>query len=367
MNKKIELKYNIIKPLFAIGVAYLIAIGIILATSANPWTSVRIFVTGPLGSSRYLANVVEMMIPLMFTGLAILMMFKVSQYNLVVEGIFFLAGSLSAYIAINTNMPSVVSPIVIILICGVVGSLIAFIPAWLKVKFQANELVTSLMMNYILFNLGMYILNYHMFDIASGFNASFRIPVVSKLALLVPKTRIHYGLIIALVAVAAISYVVYRMKLGYEMGIVGENPNFAKYSGIKVAKTVIVAQLIGGFLAGVGGSVEILGLYPRFQWEILTNYGFDGIVIATLARTNPVLVPVAAFFLAYMRTGADIVARRSDVPVEFVGVIQAIVLVLVGATLLLENFKRREIVAASKKEIQSGDFRLNEEIKKEAI
>lgn len=356
MIKKIEFKYNILKPLFAIFVAYVIAIMLILFTSATPLSSVQIFLIGPLGSTRHLANVIEMTIPLLFTGLAILMMFKVKEFNLAVEGIFFLAGALSAYIAINTSFPAILSPIIIILLCGWIGGLVALIPAILKVRFKANELVTSLMLNFILFNLSMYILNYHMFDVASGFNASFRIPIISKLALMIKGTRIHYGLIIAILAVIFISYIIYKTKLGYEMEIVGENDKFARYSGIKVTKTVILAQLIGGFLAGVGGAVEVLGLFPRFQWEILTNYGFDGMVVATLARNNPLAVPVTAFFLAYMRTGADIVARRSDVPVEFVNVIQAIVLILVGATLLLEKYKRKEIVKASQKNIIKGEL-----------
>ncbi len=352
LRNKIEIKYSVLKPLVSILIAYVIAILIIFATSKTPIETSLIFITGPFSSGRTFANVIETMIPFIFTGLGIALMNRASQFNLIGEGVFFFVGAVTAYVAINTSFPSIVSPTVLILLSGIIGSLIALIPAILKIRFKANELVSSIMMNYILLNLGLYVLNYHMRDMQAGYNASFKIPLVSKLPIIIPGTRIHFGLVIALLAVAAVSYLVYRTKIGYEIDMVGQNQNFAKYSGIKVVKVILIAQLIGGFLAGVGGSVEILGLYNRFQWEILTGRGFDGVVVASIARLNPILIPVTAFFLAYMRTGAEIVSRRSDIPVEFVNVIQAIVLVLVGAQLLLESYRRREIVKASKIKIE---------------
>lgn len=352
-KRKIELKYAILKPLVSIAIAYVIAILIIAVSAKNPAEAIGIFIVGPFSSVRTFANVIETMIPFMFTGLAIVIMNRASQFNLIGEGVFFLSGAVAAYIAINTNLPPVISQVVIILASGLVGAVIALIPAVLKVRFKANELVSSIMMNYVLLYLGLYLLNYHMRDMAAGYNASYLIPVVSKLPVILDGTKIHFGIFIALAAFGLISYIIYRTKLGYEIDLVGQNQNFAKYSGVKVAGIIILTQVIGGFLAGVGGSVEILGYYNRFQWEVLTGRGFDGVVTATVARRNPLVVPLTAFFLAYMRTGASIVSRRADIPVEFVNVIQAIVLVLVGAQLLLESFRRKEIVAQSKKQLSA--------------
>ena len=124
---------------------------------------------------------------------------------------------------------------------------------------------------------------------------------------------------------------------------------------MKIVKITLIAQLIGGFLAGVGGSVEILGMYNRFQWETLTNHGFDGVLVATLARKNPILIPITSFFLAYMRIGADLASRSSDIPVEFVSIVQGIVLLLVGAQLFLDSIKRKEIVKNSEKEFKTKE------------
>lgn len=351
MSRKIELKYNVLKPLVSIAIAYAIAIAIIGLVSKQPGTAIATFIVGPLRSTRSMANVIEMMIPFVFTGLGIAVMQKASQFNVVGEGVFFLTGAVGAYIALNTALPAVLSPAFIILACGLVGSIIALVPAVLKVKFKANELVSSIMLNYVLLNLGLYMMNYTMRDIAAGFNASFKLPLVSKLPVLLPGTRIHAGALVAAVVVVLVSYLMFRTRFGYELGVVGENENFARYSGIRVTRVVLLVQALGGFLAGMGGSVELLGLYQRFQWETLTGYGFDGVVVATIARRNPLLVPLSAFFLAYMRTGADIVSRRTDIPVEFVNIIQAIALILVAAQMLLEKARLREIVAASRKTI----------------
>lgn len=343
-SKKIELRFTLIRTLIAILIAYSLALIIILFASKQPLTAISLFLFGPLTSFRRFANVIEMMIPFIFTGLAITVMQKANSFNVIGEGVFFISGAVSAYIAINTALPAVLSPMVLILVSGILGALIALIPAILKLKWKANELVSSIMMNYILFFFSMYLLNYWMRDINAGYNASYKIPLVSKLPVIIPGTRIHFGLILAIIAVAVISFIMYKTKLGYSITMVGENEKFANYSGIKTVSIILIAQMIGGFLAGVGGSVEILGMYNRFQWEVLTNHGFDGVLVGVLSRKNPLVLPVSAFFLAYMRTGADIAARSTDIPVEFVSVVQAIVLMLVGAQMFLEAWKKRAIV-----------------------
>ncbi len=348
-SKKIETKFTLIRTLLAILIAYSLALGIILFASKQPFTAIQLFLFGPLTSFRRFANVIEMMIPFTFTGLAICVMQKANQFNLIGEGVFFIGGAVTAYMAINTNLPAVLSPMMLILVSGTIGALIALIPAILKLKWKANELVSSIMMNYVLYFFSMYMLNYWMRDLDAGYNASYKIPAVSKLPILLSGTRIHFGIIIAIIAVVAVSFMMFRSKLGYAITMVGENEQFARYSGIKTGMIILIAQMIGGFLAGVGGSVEILGMYNRFQWEVLTNYGSDGVLVGVLARKNPIVLPVAAFFLAYMRIGADIAARSTDIPVEFVSVVQAIVLMLVGAQMFLEAWKKREIVKNSQK------------------
>ncbi len=351
-TKKIEQRYDVLRTFIAIGIAMVLALVVIYFISDEPIKAMNSFLFGPLSTFRRFANVIELMIPITFTALGICVMYQAAQFNLIGEGVFFICGAIATWLALNLNLPTGLHAVVVILISGLVGGLIAMIPAVLKVKWKASEVVSSIMMNYVLQLAGIYLLMYHMKDMASGFNASYIIPDSAKLPVLIPKTRVHAGLIIVVLMIVLVYIFLYKTKWGYEIRMTGENMNFAKYSGIKVNKVILYASLIGGFLAGMGGSVEILGMYTRFQWERSPGYGWDGMMVAILAKKNPALVPFAAFFLAYLRIGADVISRTSDVPVEFVNVIQAIVIMFIAAEMFLSGMKHRAITRESRKQLE---------------
>ena len=148
---------------------------------------------------------------------------------------------------------------------------------------------------------------------------------------------------------------IYKTPFGYAMRTVGSNPNFAKYAGISVTGTVVAAQIIGGAFAGLGGAVEILGRYERFRWLEMPNYGFDGLIVAVMAHRNPALVPVGALLLAYIRTGADIVTRTTDIPAEFVSIVQGIIILLIAAEMFLSGLKRRMIFKSARESLENTE------------
>jgi simple sugar transport system permease protein len=131
--------------------------------------------------------------------------------------------------------------------------------------------------------------------------------------------------------------------------MVGLNSKFAGYSGISIAGVVLLAQVLSGAIAGLGGAVEILGVFRRFQWLASPGYGFDGVIIAILSRNNPLLVPFGALFLAYLRTGADVMAMYSDVTSEMVSLIQAVIILLVTAEAFLSGYRHRMVVKEAKR------------------
>lgn len=329
------------RTILAILIALLIALAAILFVSEEPVIALSLFLLGPLKSMRHFGNVLEMMIPLLFTGLAVSIMFSASQFNLGAEGAFFLGGIASTYIAVRWALPHVIHPTVAILAGGLVGALFCGIPAYLKVKWNATELVSSLMLNYIALFLGLYIINYFLRDVNAGAMVSYKLAETSKLIKLIPKTRVHFGIVIAIISVIAAFYFMYRTRWGYRIRMTGLNSSFALYSGIQTASVIILAQLLGGFIAGVGGSIEVLGMYRRFSWQTLPGYGWDGIIVAILARNNPALIPVGAFFLAYLRIGADIMARTSDVQSEVVYIIQGVMIVLIAAESFLVHYRHK--------------------------
>ncbi len=228
-----------------------------------------------------------------------------------------------------------------------VGAVFALVPAVLKIKYESNEVVVSIMMNFILVLLGRYILLHKMSDPSVTYNASGIIPVAARLTKILPGTEISSGIFLALIAVVLVHLFLYKTTKGYEIRMTGQNIEFAKYAGISVVGTLIIAQMIGGALAGIGGTVELLGKYERFIWMASLSYGFDGMLVAVISKGRPLLVVPSAFFLAYIRIGSDVVGSVTDIPLEFVLVIQAIVIMLVAADLFLSGFKHKLIVKES--------------------
>ncbi|QUI25044.1 ABC transporter permease [Vallitalea pronyensis] len=343
-----NLKFEAIRTSLAILIALAIALILIFSVSSQPLEALKEFLYGPIDSVRHFGNVIELAIPLTFTGLAISIMFKAKQFNLGAEGGFFIGAIIAMIVAIQVTLPAGIHPTVAILLGGVAGAIVLCIPAILKVRWGATELVSSLMLNYIAFFIGMYLLNYHFRDPNAGAMYSYKFPKAANLMRLIPKTRVHFGLIIVIVMIILCYYFLYQTKWGYAIRVTGENKRFAEYSGINTAKIIILAQVIGGFIAGMGGATEVLGMYKRFSWQASPGYGWDGVIVAILARNNPALVPIGALFLAYLRVGADQMARSTDVQSEVVAIIQGVIIVLIVADSFLSKYKHKLIYKEAK-------------------
>jgi len=353
--KNIEQRFKIIRVAVAITLALLIAMVVILLSSSDPWKTMNDFITGPLSTTRRMGNVIELMIPLLFTGVGVSIMFSAGQANLASEGAFFLGGVAASFVAIMFMLPAGIHPVFAILAGGLVGAMIGVIPAILFVRFQALPIVSSIMLNFVSLFLGLYLISYVLIDPTVGFPASKLFASTATLPRLFSVTRIHLGLILGIITVIIGYLFLMKSKWGYSIRIIGKNPHFAKYSGINVSFYIILCQIIGGAIAGMGGAIEQIGLFDRFQYQRLSGHGFDGVLIAILAGFNPKLVPIAALFLAYLRTGADIISRTSDVPIELVFIIQAVMIVFIASERFLEGWKHRKIVKTSTAQLASEE------------
>lgn len=329
-----------LRTLLAIGISLLVAFAVILIVSKEPLVALNSFVFGPISTFRRFGNVIELMVPLMFSGLATIFLFRTGLFNLSAEGSIFFGAVAATVVSLTLDLPPTLLLIVSLLSAGVVGALITFIPGVLKVKCNANEIVTSLMSNYVILDLGLYIIQDHFRDPEINTMYSYKFPEGVDLPFIIDKTRIHAGLIIIILIIIASYYILNRTSFGYKSQLVGSNFKMANYSGINSTGIILLTQLIGGFIAGLGGSVELFGMYDRFQYTGLTGYGWDGILIAIVAKHNPKLLPLSALFVAYIRVGADIMARQSDVPFEIMQIIQAIVIVFISATVLLSRYRK---------------------------
>ena len=347
-------RFELFRMLFAIVIALLVSFGIIFLVSSQPLTAIYTLITGPFKSRRNFANVIEAMIPLIFTGTGVCIMFSANQINLAGEGAFHIGGLVSAVVALELGLSAGLSQVVAILLSGLAGAVFTAVPAVLKIKTNSSVLVSSLMLNYLAQWFATFILMPFICDPSIG-SGSYPIPEELKLPAMIEKTRIHAGLLVALAAAVLGYFFLYRSRTGYELRLTGQNELFARYSGVSIVKVVLVSQLLGGFIAGVGGGVELLSpIYSRFSWTSLLGYGWDAIIICTLAKNNPLYTPLAALFLAYLRTGASIMSRYTDVTLEIVQITQGIIILLVVAEQFLSGYRHRmiakEAIAALKEE-----------------
>ena len=344
---------EIVRTLVGLLIAYVVALIILFAISDNPVFIVQQFILGPFSSARRIGSVINLAIPFTICGLSMCFMYAVNRFNLVPEGIFMLSACLVTLVALQLG-PSVPAPVMLPLLFVVAiltGVVVAFIPAIMERKFNANVVVVSLMLNSIIAFLAIWIMKYYMKDTTISYIASEQIPDSAQMPQLFSGSfRIQSGLILAVICVIAVAVLFYKTSFGWKMRLVGENPQFATAVGLSAVGISFTAQLIGGGVAGIAGATEMLGNYTRFQWTATTQHGFDGLLVAVLAKKNPALVPIGALFLAYIRIGADVVNTSGDIPPEFITVIQGIIILLIAAESFMSGTKNKLIFKAAEKD-----------------
>lgn len=353
MEKFIIKYFNLIRTIIAVLIGVLITIFLIILVSADAGASLKYFLFGPLMSKARIGNIFELAAPIILCGIAISIPFQAEQFNVGAEGTFFVSAAFGTAFAITIsklNLPGFLLVILVLLFSALFGGLWGFIAGFLKAKWKVNILVTTLMLNYVAYYLSLYLINYHFRDKSAGYLTSYKLSDQVWLKQFIPGTRIHLGIIFAIVAAVIAFYFLYHTKLGYEIRMTGFNIHFSKYSGINIYRVIILSSVIGGIFAGFGGMAEVMGIHRRFNWQMLPGYGWDGVVVAIIGRNNPLLIIAASFFLAYLRIGGQVLNLLSDVPYELVSVIEAIIILLITAEAFLENIKYKITVKEAEKE-----------------
>jgi len=342
MDNKSRL-FPVVRTAAALLISFATAFLIIVCVSKTPLESFYIFAIGPFTKMRYIGNIVEYAIPVIFSGLGMAVLFQAKLVNLGGEGVFYISAAIVSFAAIFFIMPAFIHQSAIILLGAVIGMAVMSIPAFLRAKYNGSELVSSLMLNSILLGVGQYLLNTKLRDSNAGAQVSYKFVPSTAMPVIVPRTKITSGLLVALASVLIVYILLYKTKWGYMLRMSGINDEFAKYSGISTFAAVVLAHLVAGALMGMGGAVETISMHKRFEWTALPGYGFEGCMIAMLANNNPIGVIGASLFVGYLHIGADLVARLSDVPTEMIAVLQCVILLLVSAEGFLQGLRQRWI------------------------
>lgn len=349
-TKQINFLVDFTKIMMIVSITVLIVTLIILCVSNEPANALYSFFIGPFLSIRRIGNIIGGAGPLIFTALAVMIIFRAGQFSMISEGAFFMGAAVAMATSISFTLPTGLHLIVCIACSALAGLFVAAIPAVLKKVWSVSEVVTSIMLNYVVQYFAIYLVTYHYREKTSSSVVSLKLQETSLIPTLIPKTVVHWGIVIGLIMCVLCWFLIYRSKFGYKLRITGANPIFAHYSGIKETWVMLGAQLIAGAIAGMGGSVELLGMYTRFKWTDTPGYGWTGIVVALLAKDNPLLVPLSACFIAYINTGASVMAMNSDVSSEMAQVIQGIIMLLIASQALLSGFRQHLIAKSALKD-----------------
>lgn len=328
-------------PVVAVLLALLIGAILLAISGTNPLEAYAALYEGAFGSPQAIQRTLEKATPLLFSGLAVAFAFKAGLFNIGAQGQLLLGAIVAAYVGFSIDgLPAIIHAPLALLAGGLAGALYGAIPGALKVYTGAHEVITTIMLNYVAINLTDYLADGPWKDVSVG-NVVARTPLIADAARLPVLGSVPLGFILAVLAAVLTWWLLYRTTLGYEIRTVGLNSSAAKYAGISVARIIILAMIISGFLAGIGGAVETQGIVGRFQPGFNLGLGFEGITVALLGKTSPWGVIPASLLLGAMAAGSTRMQFNAGVAQEITDVITAFILFFVAADLIIKWLLRQ--------------------------
>ncbi|TNC52327.1 ABC transporter permease [Rubellimicrobium rubrum] len=329
-------------PLAAVAAALVLAGAFIALAGVSPLTAYAEMLRGALGSRLSLTEMLTRATPLMLTGLAAAVAFRARVWNIGAEGQFY-AGALLAAWAGHSLLAGWPAPLAIaLLMLGgmVAGALLLLGPLALRLGFGVDEVVTTLLLNFVVvLFVGLMIEGPLKDPMAFGWPQSVPVPGDLRLPDLVPRSRLHVGLLVALAAAAVVWLINARTVWGREMKAAGLSPRAAAFAGVSLPRTLVGVALLSGGLAGLAGAVEVLGSTGYVTTTLSPGFGYAGIVVAMLAALHPAGVVAAAVFVATIFVGADAMSRATGVPSFIADVIMALALLSMLVALLFTTHR----------------------------
>ena len=331
-------------PIIAIPVTFLLTSIIILMAGANPFTAYYNFLIAPLASKSSAIEVLVKSTPLLLTGAAVAFAFKGGYWNIGAEGQLYAGAIAAAFVGtILVDVPPIIG-IPAMIIGGFIGGLLWALPsAILKVKLGVDEVVTTLLMNSIVLNVTSFLLNGPWRNPVSMWPQSPEIQPGTMFPQLLPRTRLHFGIIVAVLVILITWFVINRTSFGLKMRAIGLSKEGARFAGIKVNKTMLTVALISGGIAGLAGAGEVAGIHFHLIDAISDGLGYSGIIIATLGGLNPFGVGLASLFIGLIDTGAQTVSRVMGVPVYLGDGVQSTLLLVTLSLFVLQNYRIRRV------------------------
>jgi len=341
---KSSLKAQFVILLVAVCGALLVGAILLIVVKANPIKAYQAMLFGPFSSIYGLTETLAKATPLLLVGLGIVIAFRAGTLNIGAEGQMMMGALLGTVTALALpNLPAVLLLPLTLLAGFVGGALYGAIPGALKAYLRVNEILSTIMLNAIAQQLLVFLLRGILIDptevaYGTGFPQTKQIPEAAWLPRLLPQTRLHLGLILAILLALGVYFFLWRTVFGYRLRAVGAGPQAARYSGIRVEAHLLAAMVLSGGFAGLAGISEVLGIHHRLLDGVTAGYGFTGIVAALFGRLHPLGVIPASILFGALMLGADMMQRAVAIPAAIVITIQGLmVLFVVGSDVFIRR------------------------------
>ena len=354
-QQSVDRTIRIATPFISVAIAMLIGSVFMLLAGKSPVDAYSAMFEGAFGSQRAIGETLLRATPLTFAGLAVAYGFRAGLFNIGAEGQLFMGGLAAAFVGVQlAGYPMGVSLPLILIAGAIAGAAWAFVPALLKARIGAHEVITTMMFTYI----ARYIVSWLVTGPlrAPGFvpqtvelPLTSRLPKLNEILPFLQPTRAHAGFLIAVACAFVVWFILRYTTMGYEARAVGFNQMAAQGGGISVASTTIKSLCFSGALAGLAGCAEVMGVHYRLFDQFSSGLGFTGIAVALLAKNNPFGVIAAAILFGAMSAGAGTMQLEADVSQKVVYILQAVIIFLIAAetivTWTVQRFRRRKEVS----------------------
>lgn len=320
----------VVAPLMALAIAAILGAILVMALGENPIEVYWLLISGSLVGLPNILVTLQMMTPLLFTGLAVAISFRAGLANIGAEGQMLVGALCSGIVGYAVDLPAILHVPLCIAAAFAGGLAWAAIPALLRVKLGVNELVVCLMMNPIALLLTGYFAT-HVLKAPGPTNKLPDVLASARLSTFSFYSQVNTGLILALVLCVVLAIVNARTVRGFEWKIIGLNPKFAFYGGIDVPRRALNVFLLSGGIAGLAGAEQVMGQFGAYYDNFSPGYGFDGIAVAMLAQFHPIGVIFSAFLFGALNSGSGVLQMMTGLTKHLVQVLQFIVVLVLAA------------------------------------
>lgn len=333
--------FFMLKGLWAVIAALLAGAIMLIISGFNPIPVYKALFVGAFFNYFGVSATLVKMCPILLAALAVMLPLRAGQFNIGGEGQIYLGALFATAAALYLpEMPNLLHISICILAGMMGGALWAGIPGYLKAVHGINEVVITLLMNYVGIDLISYfVVTGPMMVEGAPYPYSPTISEGLRLPILMPSTDAHVGVIVGVVLALGFIIVFRYTSFGFALDAVGKSQTAARYAGISVRRSILLSMVFGGALAGLAGTFEVLGLKYRLFLNFSRGYGFDGLVVAFLASGNPVWIPIAAMFLSGLKAGANIMQRAAEVDATVAEAIKGLVVFFTAAGLAIRYDK----------------------------